>query len=239
MRYVSFGLIVALLALPSSADARVKKIVVEKKVSPAFDGATFGPAGQYETLAGRAFGELDPNDPRNALITDIKLAPKNARGMVEYVVSFYLVKPIDMSKASRLMWQDVPNRGGRVTIGVAERTYGDIGLSSGWQGDNAGGTAPGPNNDYAIVPIARNPDGSSVTGSVMARIFNVSGVNSQPLIVHSNPVPYKPASLDTKLATLTTHASETIAGVVGATQVIPGTDWAWAKCSAANPFPGT
>jgi hypothetical protein len=96
-------LVAATLALPSSVDARVKKIVVEKKVSPAFDGASFGPAGPYETLAGRAFGELDPKDPRNALITDIALAPKNAAGMVEYVASFYVVKPIDMSKASRLM----------------------------------------------------------------------------------------------------------------------------------------
>src|SRR3954471_8886340 len=135
MRYLSFGLIVALLALPTTADARVKKIVVEKKVSPAFDGAAFGTAGQYETLAGRAYGELDPNDPRNAIITDIKLAPRNAAGKVEYVASFYIVKPIDMSKTSHLMWQDVPNRGGRVTINPAERTYGDIGLSSGWQGD--------------------------------------------------------------------------------------------------------
>src|SRR5262245_21439580 len=128
MRYVSFGLVVALLALPSAVDAHVYKIVIEKKVSPAFDGAAFGPAGQYETLAGRAFGELNPNDPRNAIITDIKLAPKNAKGNVEYVVSFYLVKPIDMSKASHLMWQDVPNRGGRVTINPIERGYGDIGL---------------------------------------------------------------------------------------------------------------
>ena len=79
MRYISFGLIAALLALPSTADARVKKIVVEKKVAPAFEGATFGSAGQYETLAGRAYGELDPNDPRNAIITDIKLAPSGAK----------------------------------------------------------------------------------------------------------------------------------------------------------------
>ena len=35
MRYISLGLILALIALPSTADARVKKIVVEKKVSPA------------------------------------------------------------------------------------------------------------------------------------------------------------------------------------------------------------
>ncbi|PYR25137.1 MAG: hypothetical protein DMF92_21115, partial [Acidobacteria bacterium] len=137
----------ALLACVSPAQARVKKIVVDKKVSPAFDGASFGAAGQYETLAGRAFGELDPNDPHNAVITDIRLAPKNANGKVEYVATFFLVKPIDMSKSSHLMWEDVPNRGGRITIVVAERNEGDIGLSAGWQGDNSGNTAPGPNND--------------------------------------------------------------------------------------------
>ena len=146
------------------------KIVVEKKVSPAFDGATFGTAGQYETLAGRAFGELDPNDPQNAMIQDIKLAPRNAKGMVEYTATFQLVKPIDMTKSSHLMWHDVPNRGGRLTIVPAERATGDIGLSSGWQGDNSGTTAPGPNNDYVVVPVARNADGSPITGRVMARI---------------------------------------------------------------------
>src|ERR1043165_5867360 len=86
------------------AGAHVKKIVIDKKASPAFNGASFGPAGQYETLTGRAFGELDPNDPHNTIITDIKLAPRNANGKVEYVASFLIVKPTDLTKASGLMW---------------------------------------------------------------------------------------------------------------------------------------
>ncbi|HSV24076.1 MAG TPA: hypothetical protein VLJ17_13740, partial [Xanthobacteraceae bacterium] len=147
------------LAMAPSAQARVTRIAVEKKVSPAFDGASFGSAGQYETLAGKAFGELDPDDPHNAVIQDIKLAPRNARGMVEYTATFQIVKPVDMEKASRLMWHDVPNRAGRITIVPIERANGDIGLSSGWQGDNSGATAPGPNNDYVVVPTAKNPDG--------------------------------------------------------------------------------
>src|SRR5262249_20144191 len=226
-------------ALISAADARVTRIVVDNKVSPAFDGANFGSAGQYETLAGRAFGELDPNDARNAIIQDIALAPRNARGMVEYVATFQLVKPIDMSKASRLMWHDVPNRSGRLTIVPAERMLGDIGLSSGWQGDNSGATARRPNSDYVIVPVAKNPDGSSITGRVMARIMNVATKNSRPMIVHNNPLPYAPAALDTRQATLTTHASETIDGVIGETSTIAPGDWAFAKCTDENPFPGT
>jgi len=223
----------------AARSARVKKIVIDTKVAPAFDGATFGDAGQYETLAGRVFGEIDPNDPHNAIITDIRLAPKNANGKVEYIASFFLVKPVDMSKSSHLMWQDVPNRGGRLTIVVGERNYGDVGLSSGWQGDNSGNTVPSEKNDYAVVPVAKNPDGSPITGLVMGRIVNANGVDSKPMIVNANPVPYKPASLDTTKATLTTHASETIDGKIGATATIPSGDWAWAKCSATSPFPGT
>jgi hypothetical protein len=230
----------SLLAIfASGAQARVTKIVVEKQVSPAFDGASFGTAGQYETLAGRAYGELDPNDPKNAVIQDIKLAPRNAKGMVEYSATFQLVKPIDMTKASHLMWHDVPNRAGRLTIVPAERGTGDIGLSSGWQGDNSGTTAPGPNNDYVVVPVARNADGSPITGRVMARILNAAGKNSRPMMVHSNPLPYRTASLETKDASLTTHASETIDGAVGATAEIAPGDWAFAKCDADHPFPGT
>ena len=232
------GVAAVLLTWVLPAQAEVKRIVVDKKVSPAFDGRAFGSAGQFETLAGRAFGELDPNDPHNRLITDIRLAQKNRNGKVEYVASFFLVKPIDMSKGSRLMWHDVPNRGGRITIGD-ERNAGDVGLSSGWQGDNSGNTAPGDDNDYVIVPVAKQPNGSPVTGLVMGRIVNAGGPDSRPMIANANPVPYKPASLDTTKATLSTHASETIDGKIGETRSIPSGDWAWAKCSATNPFPGT
>jgi hypothetical protein len=228
-----------LAAAATDAQAHVARIVVEKKTTPAFGGATFGPAGQYETLSGRAYGELDPKDPRNAIITDIQLAPKNARGMVEYMATFQIAKPIDMSKASRLMWHDVPNRAGRVTIVAAERNFGDVGLSSGWEGDNSGATAPRDNNDYAVVPVAHNPDGSAITGKVMGRIMNASGPQSQAIYVHTNPLPYRPATLDTRQASLSTHMSETMDGKVSGEAQIPASDWAWAKCTADHPFPGT
>src|SRR5215467_14266156 len=237
MRKLTLVLISLLCTLP--AEAHVKKIVIDKKVSPAFTGQSFGQTGQYETLAGRAFGELDPNDPHNAIITDIKLAPRNANGKVEYIASFFLVKPMDMSKSSHLMWQDVPNRGGRITIVPASRNDGDIGLSSGWQGDNSGKTAPADDNEWLTVPIAKNPDGPPVTGLVIGRIVNASGPDSRPLIINANPVPYKPMTLDTTKAKLTTHRAETMDGKITEGPTIPSSDWAWAKCSATNPFPGT
>src|SRR2546426_1849879 len=121
-----------------SADARVTKIVIDRAATPLAGDAT------YETITGRAFGELDPMDSHNSIITDITLAPRNGNGMVEYIASFFIVKPVDMSKSSRLMWHDVPNRGGRITISSDLRTQGDIGLSSAWPGDNAGASHASP-----------------------------------------------------------------------------------------------
>jgi alpha/beta hydrolase family protein len=233
----------ALLAWAPPTQARVTKIIIDTKVSPAFNGQAFGDAGQYETIAGRVFGEIDPSDHRHRIINDINLAPKNSRGNVEYEATFFLVKPIDMSKASGLLWQDVPNRGGRITISVDLRQKGDVGLSSGWQGDNSGETAhepaPGNTNDYAVVPIAKKRDGSPITGPVLGRILNASGPNSSPIIEHSNPIPYEPVTLDTTQAKLVSRVHETIEGVVTGETTVPSADWAWASCSDTNPFPGT
>ena len=238
--YATASSVLALnLAAAPDAQAKVTKIVIEKKASPAFNGASYGSAGQYETLAGKAYGELDPKDPHNTIITDIGNAPKNARGMVEYVATFQVTKPIDMSKSSHFMWHDVPNRAGRITIPAGERNMGDIGLSSGWQGDATGSTAPKDDNDYVVVPVAKNADGSPITGPVLSRIMGASGPNSHGIFILGNAVPYKPASLDTSKAKLVSRVHETWDGKVEGEKEIASSDWAWAKCDAQHPFPGT
>src|SRR5215831_6121178 len=134
----------ALLALAPQADARVTRIVIDQMVPLA---GTLG----YEELTGCAFGELNPRDPKNVLITDIKLALRNASGKVEYIASFRIRKPTDMSKASGLIWHDVPNRGGDVGLTADLFAAKDMQLLSGWQGDNAGGTAV-PANATCVPP---------------------------------------------------------------------------------------
>src|SRR5919206_90735 len=64
-----------------------------------------------------------------------------------------------------------------------------------------------------------------------ARAAASSEAAPQPLPVQANPLPYKPATLDTSLATLTIHAHETMSGVVTEAGVVPSTDWAWARCT--------
>src|SRR5258706_12315302 len=95
------------LALCWGSHARVTRIVIDETIPLP---APAGTAPAYEQVAGRAFGELDPKLPGNAIIQDIELA-RDAEGKVRYVASFVIYKPLDMSKASGLMWHDVPNRG--------------------------------------------------------------------------------------------------------------------------------
>jgi len=227
------------LTVAAPVDAQITRIVIDSTASPAFGGASFGRAGQYETISGTAFGELDPADRRNAIITDIALAPRNPRGRVEYAATFHIVRPRDPAKVSGLLWHDVPNRGGRITLGIPERTLGDIGLSSGWQGDRSGTTAPGPGVEYATVPRARGADGSAIIGRVFARIMNAAGPDSRPLLVYANPHPYPPRTLDTRDAVLTTRTAETVDGRTIGMDTVRADDWAWARCSPDRPFPGT
>lgn len=237
------GAVVALaIALSStSATARVTRIVIDETVPL----PVTGPGGvAYERIAGRAFGELDPKLPVNAIIQDIALGTE-ADGKLHYVATFTLDKPVDLSKASGLLWHDVPNRGRRLPVNdKAEAAAGDIRLDSAWQGDNAGATAvrermTPTGMHWLKLPVARGPGGAPITGDVFARIVNRSGPGSQPLLVQTNPVPYRPVSLDTREARLVSRSGESTHGEVTGEAVIAPSDWAWARCDASHPLPGT
>ena len=120
---------------------------------------------------------LDPNNQWNSVINDIRLAPRNGGGMVEYSATFTLLRPLDASSASGVLWYEVPNRGNsplnpRPSADALAAGY--ILLSSGWQGD----LAPRAGLETITVPAARNPDGSPITGPVLYRIANVRGQNA-------------------------------------------------------------
>ena len=234
-----------LAGMAAPAAARVTRIVIDD-VQPLTPAA--GQTLAYQQISGRAFGELDPREPLNAIIQDIELG-KSADGKLRYTASFVLTKPVDLNNASGMLWHDVPNRGSPIAIGVAERNFGDIGLASAWQGDNAAinaanGTAvrstmPVDGRHFVQVPIAINRDGSPVTGNVFGRIVNRAGLASQPLIVQTNPVPYRPETLDTSQARMVTRTGELQDGTALGEAVLPSADWAWARCTVAAPFPGT
>src|SRR5215831_2678688 len=175
--------VAAMMCVSVHALGAVKKVQITAKESPTFGGYSWPGVGQYEKIVGKAFGELDPNDSKNAVIVDLKLAPRNANGKVDYSFDFYILKPIDLAKGNHKMLYEPPNRG-RKTItalnrGVGGNDPGSVkdatllansflmpqGFSisfSGW--DTSAGTSTDDFNTTITVPIARNSDGSPITG---------------------------------------------------------------------------
>jgi Alpha/beta hydrolase domain len=231
----------ALLVVAAASEARVTKITISSTTSPVFNGQTFGDVGTYEQIRGTATGELNPLDPRNAVITDIHQAPRNANGNVEYTATFTMLKPVDMSKASGVLVYGISNRGGRAlgfgNIGVTaanpagdgfDQKPGHVYLASGWQGDLVFDPAlPAETIDVPVV--------QGVTGPTFARFVTVAGnVNTRPLPGRGRT----PDSLDTTQAKLISIAREDNVGVRTGVVEIPSSDWAFADC-ATTPFPGT
>lgn len=211
----------------ASAHADVRSFVIERR--EAFANV----AQPYEKLTGRFHGELDPTHPLNAVITDISLAPRNERGMVEYSATFTILKPTELGRASGVLVYQVPNRGRANIEGGSYwadfRALGHIVVASGWQAD----ISAGPGIENMIAPIAKNPDGSSITGPVLARIADApTGSSTQPIIRGRVTGTATPATLDTAKATLTRRTSEE-----GARMPLRSTEWAFADCSQ-TPFPG-
>jgi len=178
------GLVVFLLfnlMAPISAEARITRLEITRVESPTFEGASFGEVGQYEKIVARAFGEVDPNDQRNRVIADIALAPRNSRGNVEYSTDVYILKPINRAAGNHRIFYEINNRGNSFSLemlnsvpaaivndpaAVADAGNGYLMhqgytiVSNGWDFE-----ATLENTQLAItVPVAKNPDGSTITG---------------------------------------------------------------------------
>lgn len=230
----AFAVIAFVCVCSAVSEARVTRIEILKveRVAPPAPPTAGAPAPPaYDRLSGKFYGEIDPVDPKNALITDIKLAPRNARGKVDYVGTFSLMKPVDSSTASGVMIYSVVNRGNGTAAASAE---GHISLVSGWQGD----VVPTATNQTIQVPRASNPDGSSITGPLTIRILDQGGTTARLMIPRGTPSPYPPTTLDTTKATLVSAVFESAEGVKAGVVKIASADWAFANCES-TPFPGT
>ena len=178
--------------------AHITRIVIIRVESPTFEGTSFGTTGRYEKLVGRAFGQVDPGDPRNALIVDIGLAPRNARGLVEYSTDVYILRPVERSKGNGRLFFEINNRGNNFSFGLLNNTAAvlndptsaaDAGngfsmrqgytiVLSGWDA----GVAPGAPRQTIAAPIARNPDGSPIVGPALEEfVIDNSSTTTGPL----------------------------------------------------------
>ena len=232
-RAIALTLIPATMIGASIADARITQFQINSRVLVA-GGATFGSVGQYETITGVATGEVDPGDPRNAIITDIESAPRNANGNVEYSMDVVITKPVDMSKGNNTILHDVPNRGSirntDLNLGASATSVGDGFLEqqgytlvdNGWEGDITSGLR-------ITLPIATNPDGSPIIGRVRSEYIITAAASTMD--VTAQPA-YEAISTSNADATLTRRVHQ-----YDAKELIPNSQWAFADCSTTA-FPG-
>ena len=193
------------------------------RVESVFEGMSFGSAGTYEKIVGRAFGEVDPVQWRNQEIVNLDKAPKNAAGRVEYAVDFCVLKPTDISKSNRRILYDTSNRGDKlalIDINDAQKgatsndptTVADAGngflmrqgyviVFSAWQGD----VQPGEGHMLAHYPVATNNDDPGDPIVAASREELIFGHTDSPAVA---PLTYPAYTLDQSGAALTVRQHE-------------------------------
>ena len=243
----------AAASLPLATQARITRIEITK-TEPAFAGQTFGKAGTYELVTGKAYGELDPNAPTNTPIQDLSLAPRNAKGMVEYTTDIAILRPSDPKQSNNILLFNVVNRGNKGAVSLfnadipadlaannAVQKPGDGWLQRqgyttvwfGWQAD----VLPGNNRLTLTVPVAHNTDGTAIAGTVRSEIVVTAPATTVNLstgwftgLTHAS---YPSVSTDNLaplqdgfLPTLTIRARENAPRVA-----IPNTEWKFGDCT--------
>ena len=209
----------------SSGAGFIKSFQIISSV-PAFNGATpAGAAGPYQVITAVVHGELDPNNPLNAGIVNIKNAPVGSDGDVAYSTDVVILRPQSASTATRVLFYDVVNRGsklgagsfvggGALDTGAAPSSSfpsllrnGYTILWSGWQGDvplNGSSATAGAGLLGVSFPVATNPDGAPITA--MSREEFIPDYAGGPAT--TIPLTYPPASLsDTASVTFTARQS--------------------------------
>jgi hypothetical protein len=175
------GLSLATACFSSPASARVERIEILSRQAFAA-GTEFSHAGAYEKLRGRALFALDPDAAANGPIADLKLAPRNNRGLVEFSAEFLVLRPADVTRRNGTLLYEVNNRGNIAIFRQLHEapsnndptTAADAGngfllrhgfslVWSAWASDVA--ATPGDNRLVLRPPIATK-DGTPITGKV-------------------------------------------------------------------------
>jgi hypothetical protein len=256
---VSATIALAVLA-PTVSQARIVRLEITE-TKPAFGGRNFGEVGVYERVIGKAYGEVDPAQAANAMIQDIALAPKNAKGMVEYSTDIDILRPADRSKSNGVLFFNIINRGNKSGLslintdipGGAANTGNINALTEagdgfmqqqgytlvwfGWQPD----VTSGNNRMTMQVPVAKNSNGSPITGVVRNEL--IVPAPTKTIALQSGwftpgSKPYPTVSMDNKtpladgfLPTLTFRVRENEPRIV-----IPNTEWSFASCEPGKPI---
>ncbi len=119
LRLLGTGVVLVSL-LVTSAEARVVRLRIDHREA-VLNGKSFGSAGAYEKLVGKAEFALNPALAINKNIVDLDKAPRNARGEVEFTADFYMFKPVDAAKGNGRLFEEIGNRGTKAMLGYFQK----------------------------------------------------------------------------------------------------------------------
>ena len=179
---------------------------------PFAEGHSFGEVGPYEKIVGRAYFALDPNLRQNEAVVDLKLAPQNAAGRVEFWADLCILAPADPAKGNGALLYDVNNRGNKLALGMFNyggnnnpttkehagdgflMRHGFTVVWSGWDGE----LLPGGDRLRLFAPPARDGE-TPITGTVRCEFIGSKGM-TRSVVNWANHGSYRPTAASLEIA---------------------------------------
>jgi hypothetical protein len=222
----------------------VVKVDIRKQEGLA-GGLSLGQAGPYKVMDLTFFHAIDPALPQNRAITDIDLAPRNARGLVEFQNDVRVIRPVDVTRGNGRLLVDVVNRGNSVALRMMNMArqsedsaaipdlgdgflmrQGYIVAQIGWQYD-----VPPGKGQRAELPEA-STDGKRLTGKVTVTFNPNAAAGIQRLFDRGTHKPHLLRDLNEPGATLTEQDYEN-----GPVRIVPRSHWSFAALKDGAPVP--
>lgn len=231
MRVGLCGLFAFTLAFVAPVHAELVRYEITERV-PFANGHSFGEVGPYEKIVGRAYFALDPALRQNEAVVDLKLAPRNASGRVEFWADLCLLAPADPSKGNGALLYDVNNRGNKLALGMFNyggnnnpttlehagdgflMRHGFTVVWSGWDGE----LLPGGDRLRLSAPPVHSGE-TPITGTVRCEFIGSKGM-TRSVVNWANHGSYRPTAKGIETATLTLRERPAAARIV-----IPRDQW--------------
>ncbi len=121
----TFILALAGCCLAFQLGARVVNLEIAERRAVLGD-RPFGLAGPYEVVKGTARFAVDRGNAANQTLADLKLAPANRDGEVEFSADIYLLKPVDLKQGNGAALLEINNRGRKGMLSMFNRAAGSL-----------------------------------------------------------------------------------------------------------------
>ena len=211
-----------------------------KTCSPVAQGIAFADVGPYQYLEGTVHFAVDPDHPRNAGITDLSRAPRDAQGLVHSSADFRVLQPVAPERGNQRLLLDIVNRGNPTVLTNFNSAVGRMDPGNGflmrqgytvvwvgWQDD----VPVVPGLIRITVPEAVDAGGQPISGKIAVTFQPDAPVRVQ-LLSDRLHRPHPAKDLNDRDATLTVQDHED-----APPQTIPRNQWSFAHVEGDRAVP--